>query len=50
MSRSDRYALPDVPQLSGGPLGCLEVVGRPSLMSGRSRDTLPNVWPAFLDV
>ena len=44
-------ALSDVRECSEGPLGypggplrCLEVVGRPSRMSGIGQETLMNVW------
>ena len=38
-----RAALPDVWEWSGGPSGCLGVVGRPSRMSGSVRGALPDV-------
>ena len=40
MFRSNREALPDVREWLGVSLGCPEVVGRPSRMSGRSQETL----------
>ena len=50
MSGSSWVALPDVRECSGDPLGCLEVVGspsrmsgRPSCMSGRGQEALPYV-------
>ena len=57
MTGSVCEALPDVQEWLGSPpgssgalTGCPVVVGRPSRMSGSSRETLPNVWSAFLDV
>ena len=43
MSENCRKALPKVHEGSGGPPGCLGVVGRPSRMFGVSRED-------FLDV
>ena len=70
MSGSGRLALPDVrkwsgvpPGCSGASPGCLGVVGWPSRLFGRCRESLPNVrewweplpvvrewWEAFPDV
>ena len=38
MSGSGREVLPDVQEWSGGPPGCLGVVGSPSKMSGSGRE------------
>ena len=44
MIGSGQVVLPDVREWSGGPPGCLGVVGRPSQMSGSGRESLPDVW------
>ena len=44
ISRSGRETLLDLWEWSGGPLGCLGVVGRPSRMSGTGREVLSDVW------
>ena len=43
MPESGWLALPDVQEWSGGPAGCLAMVGKPSRMSGSVRETLPDV-------
>ena len=43
VSGSGREALPDVREWSGGPPGCPGEVGRPTQMSGRAQNALPNV-------
>ena len=43
MSGSGRVDLGDVQEWSGGPPGCLGVVGRPFHMSGRVQKALLNV-------
>ena len=47
MSGSGLEALMDVREWSGGPHGCPGVVGRPSQMSGNSRESLQEVWEAL---
>ena len=36
--------LPNVRKWSGHPLGCLGVIGSPSLMSGNGREFIPDAW------
>ena len=43
MSGSGRGAHPDVREWSGGPPGCLEVVGRDSRKSESDQEALPDV-------
>ena len=43
MSGSGREAFPDVREWSGGPAGCLGVVGRPCRMSGSDREAIPDI-------
>ena len=44
MSKSCQEAFLNVRKWSKGPQGFAVVVGRPSRMSGRGQDTLPDVW------
>ena len=53
MSGCGREAILDVLEWSGGHPGCPEFLGRPSRMSGSSRETIPAVrgwWEAHPDV
>ena len=43
MSGSNQKAIPNVRECSKGLLGCLGVVGRPSRMTGRGLEALPDV-------
>ena len=44
MSKSCREAFPNVREWSRGHWGFAGVVGRPSRMSGNSREALPDIW------
>ena len=50
ISGSGREALSNVKKWSGGSLGCPGVVGRPSWMIERGRETLPNVRKDLMDI
>ena len=50
MSGSCQVTLPDVPEWSEGPPGCLGVVGRYSRLFGSGRETLSKVRVAHRDI